>query len=322
MMECPVCGLLNQDTQKVDSSIWVSCMRCGDFKITEELRDDLPSDEMRYPYLRIKLSHFIRRNQRPRNGETPPYDQKDLETSIDEYVAPNPAEQADDLLLWVAEKTTESGSWVNFALEEVQSVIRSLSTDNVWYICTSIETEEAIKLNPSVLNGSIRTYQAQITFRGWRRVEEIRGLRKNSKTAFIAMKFGEVELDNLLENEIRRTVKDTGFIVRRLDDKPKAGLIDDRMRLEIKSARFVLVDLTHGNPGAYWEAGYAEGLGKPVIYLCKKEVFENPGTKPHFDTNHHLSVNWDLTDKEAFCRQLKATICNTIPEAIWSDKKN
>jgi nucleoside 2-deoxyribosyltransferase len=60
----------------------------------------------------------------------------------------------------------------------------------------------------------------------------------------------------------------TGFILRRLDDEPKAGLIDDRMRAEIQASRFVIVDLTHMNRGAYWEAGYAEGLGKPVIYTC------------------------------------------------------
>jgi len=33
-----------------------------------------------------------------------------------------------------------------------------------------------------------------------------------------------------------------------------------RMRLEIRRSRFAVVDLTHGNRGAYWEAGFAEGL--------------------------------------------------------------
>ena len=46
-----------------------------------------------------------------------------------------------------------------------------------------------------------------------------------------------------------------------------------------------------GNQGAYWEAGYAEGLRKPVIYTCKKSVFETEGT--HFDTNHRVHVLWD-----------------------------
>ena len=40
----------------------------------------------------------------------------------------------------------------------------------------------------------------------------------------------------------------------------------------IRDAKFVIADLTHDNNGAYWEAGYAEGLGKPVIYICEKET--------------------------------------------------
>ena len=50
-------------------------------------------------------------------------------------------------------------------------------------------------------------------------------------------------------------------------------MIDDRLRVEIQSARFLIADLTHENRGAFWEAGYAEGLGKPVIYTCEESVF-------------------------------------------------
>ena len=70
--------------------------------------------------------------------------------------------------------------------------------------------------------------------------------------------------------------------------------------MEIRTSRFLIADLTHENPGAYWEAGYAEGLGKPVIYTCEKKKFENQ-VKTHFDTNHHLTLQWDSneTDRDA-----------------------
>jgi nucleoside 2-deoxyribosyltransferase len=61
-----------------------------------------------------------------------------------------------------------------------------------------------------------------------------------------------------------------GFKLTRLDDDPKAGIIDDRLRVEIRTSRFLIADLTHENRGAYWEAGFAEGDGKPVIYTCRK----------------------------------------------------
>jgi hypothetical protein len=42
------------------------------------------------------------------------------------------------------------------------------------------------------------------------------------------------------------------------------------MRAAILASRFVISDLTHDSPGAYWEAGFGEGLGLPVIYTCER----------------------------------------------------
>jgi nucleoside 2-deoxyribosyltransferase len=90
------------------------------------------------------------------------------------------------------------------------------------------------------------------------------------------------------------------------------------LRVEIRTSRFLIADLTHGNQGAYWEAGFAEGLGKPVIYTCEKSQFEI--YKTHFDTNHHLTVKWDKEQPEEFKKKLKDTIRATLPdEAVLMD---
>jgi hypothetical protein len=47
--------------------------------------------------------------------------------------------------------------------------------------------------------------------------------------------------------------------------------------LKYKDARFLVADLTDRCPGAYWEAGFAHGLGKPVIYMCELKTFEDEG---------------------------------------------
>jgi nucleoside 2-deoxyribosyltransferase len=111
-------------------------------------------------------------------------------------------------------------------------------------------------------------------------------------------------------------VKETGFNLEKLNDRPEAGIIDNILRQRIRQVRFVICDLTHGNHGAYWEAGFAEGLGKPVIYTCKKAVFEGAeGEKPHFDTNHHQTIVWSVDNLEKNAEELKATIRCSIPEA-------
>ena len=76
-------------------------------------------------------------------------------------------------------------------------------------------------------------------------------------------------LNQMLEQIFKPSAKRAGFELVKLDDTPAAGLIDNRMRAAIQAADFVVADLSHDNLGAYWEAGYAEGLGKPVIYKCE-----------------------------------------------------
>lgn len=136
---------------------------------------------------------------------------------------------------------------------------------------------------------------------------------RDSRRAFMAMKFGDTGLDDVFLKQFKPAVKQTGFELMRLDDEPRAGLIDDRLRLEIRRSRFMIADLTHANAGAYWEAGFAEGLGRPVIYTCRKDVFDEPKTRPHFDTNHHLTVIWDPANPVAAAEQLKTVIRVTLP---------
>lgn len=109
----------------------------------------------------------------------------------------------------------------------------------------------------------------------------------------------------------------TGFELRRLDQKPTAGLIDNRMRVELRRARFVVSDLSDENRGAYWEAGFAEGLGRPVFYTCEASKFE--ASKSHFDTEHMLTVKWNLADLDGAREELKAAIRNTFPTEAKQD---
>jgi nucleoside 2-deoxyribosyltransferase len=136
----------------------------------------------------------------------------------------------------------------------------------------------------------------------------------------MAMKFGDEQTDNVYHNRFKQAVEATGFDLKRLDEGQPAGLIDDRLRVEIRQCRFLIADLTHHNNGAYWEAGYAEGLGKPVIYTCRKNVFDDKQKGTHFDTNHHLTVTWDPASMDNAVAKLKATIRATLPgEAKLAD---
>lgn len=125
------------------------------------------------------------------------------------------------------------------------------------------------------------------------------------------MKFGDPVLDPLVKDVIKTALsKEIGYELVDMRDISRAGVIDNLMRAQIRDAAFVLVDLTHDNFGAYWEAGYAEGLGKPVIYLCEKDKFES--AKTHFDTNHCTTVLWKEDERDKFVQELVATIRRSL----------
>ncbi|MGH8657365.1 MAG: hypothetical protein ACREV4_02460 [Gammaproteobacteria bacterium] len=160
--------------------------------------------------------------------------------------------------------------------------------------------------------------RATLTFDGWRYFDQLHRGAVTSRKAFMAMKYGDTALDLVVDKAFRPALRKTGFTLQRLDDVPKAGLIDDKLRVEIRTSRFLIADLTHENGGAYWEAGFAEGLGKPVIYTCEKSKFD--ASKTHFDTNHHLTALWSADELSASEEVLKATIRATLhDDAVLQD---
>ena len=131
----------------------------------------------------------------------------------------------------------------------------------------------------------------------------------------MAMPFGLSELDQTILPTARNAAKACDFHLSRVDEQPKPGLIDIQMRVAIEEARFAVVDLTFANSGAYWEAGYAEGLGKPVIYTVRKDHDE----RVHFDTAHLSRVIWEPDKLDRAEAQIKAMIRNKLPDAAHEE---
>jgi nucleoside 2-deoxyribosyltransferase len=87
------------------------------------------------------------------------------------------------------------------------------------------------------------------------------------------------------------------YAIRIDKEAPLEGLVD-RIKEEIRKANFIVADLTDERPSCYFEVGYAEALGVPVIHLASKQSVIYPGTdtKIHFDI--HKNVNFFVNHKE------------------------
>ncbi|MBX3608330.1 MAG: hypothetical protein KF871_00425 [Hydrogenophaga sp.] len=84
----------------------------------------------------------------------------------------------------------------------------------------------------------------------------------------------------------------------RIDKEVPLDDLVRRIKTEIARAQFVVADLTDERPSCYFEAGYAEALGKPIVYFASKESVVTPGqkTRIHFDV--HMNVNLFSNHKE------------------------
>lgn len=81
-----------------------------------------------------------------------------------------------------------------------------------------------------------------------------------------------------------------GFTVIRIDKASPISNLVEEIRSEIQKANFIIADLTDERPSCYFEAGYADALGKPIIYIASRDSVIKPGiaTKIHFDIHYNI----------------------------------
>jgi nucleoside 2-deoxyribosyltransferase len=258
------------------------------------------------------MSHTLRKMQRPDNEHLRRITSAELPTFWRNERLPTPQKLEDNLILWIGdnqETPFRSASIDRSAIAALIGLPISLPADTdgwVW-LNNQLDVKSLYQLG-EVRQG--RILDLKLSMYGWEKYEQLKHTAIASRTAFMAMKFNQSDVNHAVENCFRPAVGRTGFELRVLTHGQPAGSIDDQLRAGIVASRFVIADLTHGSPGAYWEAGFGEGLGRPVIYTCKKAAWEEQGT--HFDTNHLTHIIWDPDDLKKAQDRLTATIRATF----------
>jgi hypothetical protein len=319
-MNCIVCNTPNarrepgfDDRAGADFARF-DCLRCGSFVLTGTAEEVLPHRLDELPLRRSLMSHTLRRMQRPGHTHLRLITSDDLPTFWSRDRLPSPQEQADDLILWVGDNQPSAetraeitqlvlSAWLGTALS---SPGHPGGIAGWHWLHTELKPEKLYTLED--VKGD--TIGLRLTMAGWQRHAELKKTNIQSRTAFMAMKFGDALIDRVVAECFRPAVTRAGFGLRLLTDEQPAGLIDDQLRAAILSARFLIADLSHGNQGAYWEAGFAEGLDLPVIYTCRAAAWAK--SKTHFDTNHMKTIIWSEDELGKAGKELTATIRATL----------
>ena len=127
-----------------------------------------------------------------------------------------------------------------------------------------------------------------ITADGWDYLEQLDRRIEERTQAFVAMSFSD-DFKPIWKGPIHRAIEKAGYKPYRVDAEPHIDRIDAKIISQIKNSRFVVADVTEQKRGVYFEAGYALGMGLPVIWCVRKDDLD----KVHFDTRQYNHIVWE-----------------------------
>lgn len=94
----------------------------------------------------------------------------------------------------------------------------------------------------------------------------------NDNFAFVVMSFSENKvLKDVYELGIKNTIRKCGYNCIRVDEIEHNRRITDKVIECIKSAKFIVADLTEQRPNCYYELGFAHALEKEVIHVIRED---------------------------------------------------
>jgi hypothetical protein len=164
---------------------------------------------------------------------------------------PTPQEQADTFVEFLGAANRIPSEWVPCYPQRLGGILgtaddpTSQDIRGLTYILSRLTDqgliEQPTETAQSTHDGAIFY---RLTFDGWERFDELSRRSVDSHTAFMAMKFGKAVTDTLFTSYLKPAVKQAGFDVRRLDERPRPGLIDQNMEVELRLAKFVVAELS------------------------------------------------------------------------------
>jgi len=323
---CIICErALDHTSELLDSKYYFNCRKCGSYGISIIALEDGLLDEVGKIISYFLLRHPDSSLQRKENN-TPVILSEDITKYKEQSVEPNALELLDNLLSYYCTVGKIGEQFQGEKLIDLTIAAKSIYVEaGEWTVKQAAAMGWFGSYNPTQAVGYFDA-SFEISAIGWQEFYKRQKNNISSKQAFLALQFNNEVLREIIVPEIKLACSLAGFELLAVDDRPKAGLIDDKIRVDIRNSRFVVVDISDQNQGAYFEAGFAEGLGKHVFYICDKTEFEkhfrteNKIKTIHFDVEHQTIIQWDKDNPKSVGEELLASIRNTLPnEAKMTD---
>lgn len=315
---CPVCECKDVSARRIESAITpnmtsssnaaddalhLTCRLCGEFVVTRIDDVNLRSPRLRAGWHSYQLSALLREHH---IQKLPPIWLRD---GMPEY---GPLKFGRQLAIIEREELLQR--WPRSVSERIDRTLCNLArlsrTAGADVRCDPTDTSLAFAATPTEVVFHIRALVDYgfvhgqpidedteaiftLTPSGWARFEELtQGIRSRTNPAFVAMWFGDDDKRDDMNGvfaAIDAAVEKAGYRAMRSDLQEHNDWVMDKIFGDIRVSPFVIADFTHHRNGVYLEAGFARGLGIPVIHTCLRSDFD----KAHFDTKQMNHILWD-----------------------------
>jgi nucleoside 2-deoxyribosyltransferase len=244
-----------------------------------------------------------------------------------------PTQKMDCLLEYLYKGMESVGTSKTISNLELLPILATVEIGEVGYflqVCSDkkwIQIKKGISLNGGGYQGeSDNSYFNKpnpkvlyLTLEGFEAYEALKKGKADSDFIFMALEFGS-KGDAFYKDHLKGFLQKEGFELKDQRVLNKAGNVNVSMEANIRKCKFLIADITptktandgnaYPNPNVMWEAGFAEGLNKPVFYLSGKKIENHP-----FDVRNHYCIEYGDYPKKA-CERLKDAIDNTFAQKM------
>lgn len=280
---CPVCGL-ECEVKNYDGrdTYTYHCARCAPYSITFEAMKAL---EMFSSTDKAIVSGYLR--EKTVIGEPRACLTSELIEHIPEQVVPKSVpSKADRLLLNLSRMVKSPEDVIEVNTKTDYSLAYATSPSEVWYYLRWLREKGYLSAGTDSLTGGV--YKCRLSIDGWTRVSDLEFTSLETDRVFVAMRFSP-EMTEVYMDAIKPALEEAGYHPVCLVETDHIGLVDDKIVKEIRRSRFLVADLTYNRPSVYFEAGFALGLSRPVVWTCRRTDKDDVG----FDADHFNILFWD-----------------------------
>lgn len=328
MDKCKICGAESKINSTRSWDICVTCPNCGEYFINMKYGSFLSS----YDINKLRTYLYYHKNEkRPYLVSKDVFDEFNKDRWVDIYnLVPEVvenwypktfAERIDKILQYFYDSASYLGESKEYSYYDLANIyfisnisyspednIEKKFIDQIEYINNYLSSEKYISMLGIVQTGPLkweRTRTLNLMPKGLSRVDEKQRNDVNNKDIFVSMAFNDGTKET--RAAIKEAIISAGYSPEFIDEIIHNHQIMPEMFRLIRECKYLILEITDPNYGAYYEAGYALGLGKEVIICCNKEKYNKKYEteedrkyerylKPHFDIAQKQTLLWNDYD--------------------------